>query len=186
MLVKKPLPEADYLRKVLSYDADTGTLTWLARPREHFKTEVAFIRWNKLHVGRPAFASVQKSGGYATGALDGKGYYGHRIVWKHVHGLIPDGAEIDHINGVRHDNRLCNLRTVSRLENTQNRKIRSDCKHGFHGIHWHDQCQKWKVSICSNKKRIYIGVFADFDEAVAARRSAEIKYGFHPNHGRDG
>ena len=182
MLVKKPLPDAAYLRKVLTYDPNTGILTWLPRPKEHFKTHAAFIRWNKLHAGKPAFASG-KVGDYKTGALDGVNYMAHRIAWAHVYGDMGS-KEIDHINGDRSDNRLQNLRAVSRLQNTQNRKLNSISKSGVCGVEWHQQCRKWKAYINANKRRVYLGVYVNLEDAIAARKAAEVKYGFHPNHGR--
>lgn len=180
----KELPDVELLRKLLNYNPETGVMIWKARPEEDFRSRPAFVQWNKRNVGNPALASVGTHG-YAHGAINGMQYYAHRILWKLHTGADPI-AELDHINGIRTDNRIANLREVSRLLNTQNRKLRSDCKHGVPGVHWHDQCQKWKVTINNAKQRVYIGVFVDFDEAVAARRAAEVKYGFHPNHGRDG
>ena len=183
MLVKKPLPDTEYLRKVLAYDPDAGILTWLPRPREHFKTDIAWLRWNTQKPGKVAFSYIQKRGGYAVGNLDGMSYYAHRIIWAHIHGSVSD-MEIDHINGDRSDNRLQNLRAVSRLQNTQNRKVRAESKSGVCGVEWHQQCRKWKAYINANKRRVYLGVYVNLEDAIAARKAAEVKYGFHANHGR--
>ena len=178
----KVLPDAEYLRNVLLYNEQTGELIWKSRPRTHFKTQSAFVRWNKLHANTPAFKCSEKTG-YRSGMLDGVSYYAHRIIWAIAHGPIPSG-EIDHINGIRYDNRLINLRLVTRLENTQNRKVRSDSKTGVPGVYWEKACNKWRAEIKANKKRISLGVFDILEDAIAARKDAERRYGFHPNHGR--
>jgi hypothetical protein len=177
----KALPDPEFLRKALDYDPETGILTWKDRPRDHFKSQSAYVRWNKLHAGTHAFAHIDTNG-YKTGTIGSVRYYAHRIVWTLTQGVIPPG-EIDHINGDRSDNRLRNLRLVNRQMNTQNRKLRSDCQHGVHGVEFHVS-KKWKATININKKRVYLGLYSTFEEAKAARKSAERKYGFHPNHGR--
>lgn len=178
----KSLPDAEHLRKVLDYDPETGVLTWKERPRDHFKSQSAHVKWNRHTAGTQAFNSNGKLG-YRTGMLEGVHYLAHRIAWKIVHGQCPK-AEIDHINGNRSDNRLVNLRSVTRLENTQNRKCRIDSKTGVPGVYWEKACNKWRAEIKANKHRISLGVFEEIDDAIAARKAAERKYGFHPNHGR--
>lgn len=91
---------------------------------------------------------------------------------------------VDHINGDRTDNKIENLRSCSRLENSVNRAVASHNKSGVLGVHYDKSRGKWAAEIKVNKKKVYLGRFDSIDEAKTARKIAEVKYGFHPNHGR--
>ena len=108
----------------------------------------------------------------------------HRVVWEEANGPIPDGMEVDHINGDTKDNRLENLRIVTHSDNLKNTKIRTDNKTGVVGVRWDKWRSKWAVQITSQGKMKPLGRYTDFFEAVCARMSANNRYGFHPNHGR--
>lgn len=90
------------VRELFDYDADTGALLWKKLPRR----------------GRRV-AGSRRVDGYWQVFADGRNHAAHRIVWMHVHGVQPRGV-IDHINGDRADNRVCNLRDVSIKANNQN------------------------------------------------------------------
>ncbi len=94
--------------------------------------------------------------------------------------------ETDHISGVRTDNRLGNLRSVSGAENNKNKQIPSDNTSGTIGVHWHKRSGKWQAQIKADGKREHLGYFHNKDDAKAARLSAEARLGFHENHGRNG
>ena len=108
----------------------------------------------------------------------------HREVWEQANGPIPDGYEIDHINGQRADNRLENLRLVTRQENMRNAKIYNTNTSGVVGVTWKRDKQKWRAYVVVDYKQIHLGYFADWFEAVCSRMSANNQYGFHVNHGR--
>jgi len=108
----------------------------------------------------------------------------HRYIWEKANGPIPDGMQIDHINGKRDDNRLSNLRVVSHRENAQNAKLHIHNKSGVTGVRWNKQRGKWHSQIQASGKQITLGRYDDWFEAVCARMSANNRYGFHPNHGR--
>ena len=171
-----------YIQSRFDYCAVAGHLTWLpvpvARLHEHG-------RWNTRYAGKVA-GTIRRADGYRVVSIDGKIYLIHRIIWLHVHGelLIPD-QQIDHINGDPLDNRLVNLRVVNRQENGRNAKRPKSNKSGVVGVGWHKANQKWQAYIKVSKKSIHLGVFTDFDQAVKVRKAAEIKHGFHSNHGRD-
>jgi hypothetical protein len=88
---------------------------------------------------------------------------------------------IDHINHIKYDNRIENLRDVDHKTNLRNKSIHSNNTSGQCGINYKDN--KWVVSIRVNYKSIHIGVYSDLHDAVDARKSAEKKYNFHENHG---
>lgn len=91
--------------------------------------------------------------------------------------LQPEkNQEIDHINHITYDNRRCNLRIVSTPQNQMNSKISARNTSGVKGVNFEKGVNKWRCRISVNKKRINLGLFADFDKAVEARQKAEEKY----------
>ena len=114
--------------------------------------------------------------------VDRKMYKAHRLAWLYVYGEFPKGC-IDHINHDNSDNRISNLRDVTQKENSKNASMSKNNTSGHTGVYWEKLISKWRAAIFSDGKRIHIGVFRHKKDAVAARKAAEIKYGFHPNHG---
>lgn len=173
------------LQKLLSYDAQTGDLIWRHRPRKMFSEgynggETSWKTWNSRYAGR--LASNVGSGGYVRVNIMGKRYLAHRLIWMMVHGEWPQ--EVDHINGNRTDNRLCNLRAVDRQENMRNVARRSDNSSGFTGVSYAKRENRYLAYITIDKVMRVIGRFNTIEEAVAARAKAETEHGFHANHGR--
>lgn len=123
--------------------------------------------------------------GYLTVRFNKKLYFVHRIVWEMHNGPIPDGMYIDHINHKRDDNRLVNLRLVTRIENQRNMSISKRNSSGFVGVSWSKVHNKWEVRIGvgNGTKDMYCGRYDTIDEAVAARKKAELDIGYHKNHG---
>lgn len=108
----------------------------------------------------------------------------HRVIWQIHHGEIPPGLRIDHINGNRTDNRIENLRTVSITDNNRNAKLQHLNRSGIHGVYFLKKSSSFRVTIGVDGKCLTLGHFKCFLDAAAARKSAELWYGFHPNHGR--
>lgn len=98
-------------------------------------------------------------------------------------GQIPDGMEIDHINHIRTDNRIENLRLVSRLTNMKNKSMYANNSSGVTGVRWDSRFGEWISRITTNGKIIYLGSFDNINDAITARNVAEAKIGFHDNHG---
>lgn len=122
-------------------------------------------------------AGGQDGLGYVRIRVDGNKYKAHRLAWLYVFGEWPVGM-IDHINGIRSDNRLCNLRDVGRAANIQNqRRPRSDNTSGYLGVSLH-RSGKWKASIQANGKYVYLGLFVSKEDArdayVQAKRKLHI------------
>lgn len=171
----------DELHEILKYDPDTGSLTWRERT-DSFPAPITSIRiFNSKFANKPVYEEVHK--GYRRIRLFGKSYKSHRVAWAMHHGAWPED-QIDHINGERSDNRIENLRAVTQFENSRNMKIPSKNMSGVIGVAWDKLNWKWRVSIGTGKNHIYLGYFKSFEEAVSVRRSAEVKYGYHPNHGK--
>lgn len=115
--------------------------------------------------------------GYIQIPVAGKLYRAHRIAWLLMTGEFPPkGKEIDHITGVRDDNRWCNLRLADRCQNNMNMGLSKANKSGVRGVSWCSEKNKWDVRIRANKKLILLGRFAVFEDAVKARQEAERQH----------
>lgn len=174
----------ELLRELISYDPDTGSMIWLPRRPDHFgylgaKALRYFKTWNSRFLGKDAFTS-RCGNGYNQATILGQKTLAHRVAWAIAHGRWP--VQIDHINGDRSDNRLCNLREVSQAENCLNLALRKKNRVGTNGVRWTKN--RWQATITVNKKRVHLGRFANLEDAIRVRREAEARYGFHPNHGR--
>ena len=177
----KRMPSKEELNSLLSYDPVTGRFLWKERPLSLFPLESRGKSWNVQFSGKEAF-TVKNGNGYLCGYVHYEKLYAHRVAWKMVHGEEPD--QIDHINGIRSDNRIENLRAVTQTGNSLNLATRSDNSSGVVGVSWVKQARKWDARIRVDGKTVLLGKFANFEDAVAARKEAEAKYGYHPHHGR--
>ena len=158
------------VRELFDYYPNTGFLFWKAD---------AYVYGLK---GKRAGA-LRKKDGYRTIQIDGVRYQEHRIIWLFIYGDIKIKT-IDHINHIRHDNRIINLRLVTPLESNLNQSKNSNNKSGCNGVHWFKTYNKWVAQLTINYKKKHLGYYVDWFDAVCARKSAEVKYGFHPNHGK--
>jgi len=165
--------EPGSLRHLLRYD--DGNLVWLKRAD-------MYRSWNTKHAGKVAGTSDRA--GYRTIQIHGKPYKAHRVVWAIMNGSWPDG-HIDHIDGNPSNNRIENLRVVTRRENHQNMRRRKDNTSGATGVYFRDHIRKWVARIRANDKDNHLGVFETREDAIAARKEAERAHGFHPNHGAE-
>jgi hypothetical protein len=138
----------DQLRDLLRYDPETGLF---------FRTKD----------GKQALYTL-KATGYLWGHVQGKLLLSHRAAWAITHGEWVEG--IDHINRVKTDNRLCNLRSVSQAVNNLN----GSSWHGFKGIGFLPQKGKWIARLNGR----YLGCFSNAERAAreydAAARIAGI------------
>ena len=121
--------------------------------------------------------------GYLCCGMGGKTVYVHRIAWCLYNKCDLDRkTQIDHINHNRLDNRIENLRATDNTGNSKNKTMRKINKSGATGVSFHKAAGKWRAFIKVNYKQVHLGLYDDFDVAVAARKAAESKYGFHENH----
>lgn len=156
------------LKEIFDYDTETGLFKWKAPGPGRRKTSIA----GNLHPS-----------GYIILFILGQKYLAHRMAWLYETGNLPE-EDIDHINHIRNDNKWANLREATRSENCRNASLSKLNKSGVTGVFFRKLDKRWAASICVRGKQTYLGQFIDFDDAVDARRSAEVKYGFHENHGR--
>ena len=179
---KKELPSPELLRQLLRYEPDTGKLYWKERTPDMFD-DGRCKSFNSQFANKEAFTFTGRDGYKHGNVLNQRPYLAHRVIWAIVHGKWPLN-HIDHINGIRDDNRIVNLRDVSRGQNQRNLKLPTNNTSGVIGVSWANREKKWNAYITVDRRRRSLGYFTDFAEAVSARKEAEAKYDFHPNHGR--
>lgn len=152
------LPSIEYLKSIFSYDPSTG----------------CFInKKDRANLKAGCVAGYTSGNGYRYLSLDGKHYLAHRVALAIVEGEWPR-QHVDHINGDRTDNRLCNLRHATRSQNLQNKGVRRDSRSGIKGVAV-DPRGKWRAKIRANNRIYNLGYFASAEEAAEAYRIAAEK-----------
>lgn len=149
MKVKKH-PNQNRLKELFSFDENSGKFQ-----------RITTIN-NKSKKGEILNGCLSDSG-YLLIGVDGKSYRYHRLIWIWVYGDIPDGFQIDHINGIRNDNRICNLRLATNQENSQNIKVKSYSSTGLIGVK--KMREKFQARIRINGITTHIGTFNTPEEA---------------------
>lgn len=157
----------DRLHELFIYDSETGVL-------------LNKVSRGNAKRGRPS--GTPSGVGYFQTKVDGTMFKVHRIIWAMCFGEWPDG-DIDHINRIRSDNRIQNLRVVDAVGNSRNRGMHSRNSSGVNGVYFNKRYSVYKVFITINYKRIHLGYFKTLEEATAARKAAETLHGFSSTHG---
>ena len=158
--------------KLFTYDRETGVLYW--RIRNSNRTRRSYV----------AGSSKGNNDGYRQVGIKGKVYLVHRIIMMLCFGHIPENAEIDHINHMRDDNRLANLRFATQRENLRNQSVSSKSTTGATGVYFSKSRNKFIAQIKVNRQVHYLGCYNTLEEAAAARAEANLKFNFHNNHGK--
>jgi hypothetical protein len=150
-ITNERLLTAERLRRLLSYDPETGVFTW-----------------RSPGTGRrvSGIAGCLGGTGYWHINLDNRIYPAQRLAWLYQTGEWP-AADIDHINRDRADNRWCNLRAATKSQNSSNRCADFNNTAGFKGVTWYKARRKWQAMITVNGKHIYLGVFDTPHQAYA-------------------
>ena len=148
------------LREYLSYDKDTGIFKWKIYRRAKAK--------------KNSIAGYLKTNGYIAIKINNKAYYAHRLAWLYVYGELPN-REIDHINRIKDDNRIENLRDVKHCINMRNVDLSIYCNVG---VNQKKGSKKWRCAITVNGRYIHLGYFKNKEDAIKVRKDAELKYGF--------
>ena len=141
------------LRSLLAYDPKSGVFTWKVRPSSN------------VEAGSKAGSKV--GNGYILIRVEKCQVYAHRLAWFYVYGVWPD-QQIDHVNGVRDNNSIGNLRLASQSQNTCNGVLRSTNTSGYRGVSWSKDKRKWVARIVKDKKQHVLGYFASKEEAYYA------------------
>lgn len=160
-----PLPCPTLLRLLLRYEPDTGRLFWRHRPMALCATERSWKMWNNRSAGAEAFTALRSSG-YRSGTIYRRPYAAHRVAFAIFHGREP-AACIDHINGVRTDNRIVNLREAEIWQNNMN--VRPKRGREFMGVCQHTNGRWRAFCVDRNRRKCVIGYFDTAIEAAKAR-----------------
>ena len=152
----------DYLKQLFRYDDETGNLIW-----QITKSATAFVG---------SMAGSINAKGHINLQIDKKMYAAHQVVFMLHHGFIP--CEIDHINGVKTDNRIENLRVCTSSQNKGNiGLLKSNCS-GYRGVSLNKRSGMYHAQIKINGKQTYLGRFATpKDAAIVYNKAAKEHFG---------
>ena len=150
------------VKELFYYDENTGIFTRKIATGRHGRHKKGLV------------AGAKNNRGYVILSIDSKRYVAHKIAWLYVYGYIPK-QDLDHINRVKNDNRIANLRLATRSENMQNVVRNKKNTSTQKGVSWMPQRKKWRAYINKDYKQIYIGLFDSFEEAVSAYKEAQKK-----------
>ena len=148
----------DFLHEAFEYK--DGNIYWKLRT---FRTRV-----------KGKVAGQRRPDGYMAVGINGKIYKVHRIIFMMHHGCFPQ--TVDHINGIKDDNRIENLRAATFSENCLNRGLRPDNAAQIKGVRWVQSSKRWRVRVTVNKKRRFLGDFKDVELAELVAIEARDKY----------
>lgn len=163
------------LRNIMEYNPDTGIFKMIKKTSRRVSCDDDVGNYARKNHNGKAYLNV---------CINYKTYSIHRLAFLYMEGSFPK-EQIDHINGNGTDNRWCNLRKVSQSENSRNMKLFSTNNSGVTGVSWFKRLSKWRARVKVDYKDITIGYFDNIFDAVCARKNAEVKYGFHRNHGSE-
>lgn len=160
--MRHPLPEADVLRALYYYDAESGNVFRKEKGKGPNAEANDLVGW---YDGK----------GYLNCRVAKQAYKLHRVIWTMVNGSIPDDMVIDHINGIKDDNRLANLRIATLSENGHNCVKKYSSSGEFKGITYHTKKKRWEAEISVDNERFFLGGFKTAIEASEAYERASVE-----------
>jgi len=158
--MSKQIITQNQLKEILEYNPETGRFTRIK---------------NRKIAGSP------NNQGYINIYVYDRLYKAHRLAFLYMTGEWPN-YQVDHINHLRFDNRWINLRDVTKKVNAQNRSPSKNNTSGCAGVYWNKNEKQWHASYYLNGKNRHLGCFTIFEEAVTARKKAEVELRYHINH----
>lgn len=160
-MAKTSIPlTAERLKQLVHYDPETGVFT-AAQPRGGIKAG-----WR---------LGTTTGKGYRSIMIDGRCYRGNRLAWFYMTGEWPPSL-VDHADRDRLNDRWSNLRLANNSQNGINAKPPTNNTSGVTGVSWVKRNSRWLAYITVNYRRVYVGMFADIESAIAARRAAELHH----------
>jgi hypothetical protein len=151
------------LQEVLDYNPETGIFTWKAPTKQ---------QWNQK-IGAEAGSYDQK--GYRKIMVDRVRVTSHVLAWMYVYGVWPS-AHVDHINMVKDDNRIANLREANDSQNKANCPAYKNNPTGLKGAYWYPKTQTWVSKIRKDNKLVHLGAFQTAEQAHEAYSNAVRNY----------
>lgn len=170
------------VEQLIAYSPSKGTLHWRNRPEQFSPSKAANEMWNASWAGKEIKALDLK--GYVTVSIFGRQIRAHRLIYFMVVGVWPD-CQIDHINGIKSDNRWSNLRPASRRENQRNTRKPRNNTSGFKGVVFDKANKKWyfQLRMDDGSRFTKTGFKTREDAAAACRVKREEIHGEFANHG---
>ena len=151
------------LLEILHYDVQSGVFTWR-------------VRKPGMPIG--SVAGATGANGYRYIAIKRKKYLAHRLAWFYVHGVWP--RIIDHLDRVKSNNRLSNLRECkSQSENHENLGLSKANKTGATGVRYdplHCPSRPYRADISKLGNHVYLGSYETLEQARDAYVSAKKMY----------
>ena len=129
----------------------------------YYKTRTS----NRINIG-DIVGYINKQSGYVELYFNKKKTRAHRLIWIYHNGDIANKLQIDHINGIRHDNKIENLRLANNTQNSYNRPKTKKGTSGYKGVFWNIKGKKWESKIQINGKLKYLGLFPTKELAYEA------------------
>lgn len=169
----------DYFNSMLSYDPDTGVLTWKHRePPSKSNNTFNSLYANKV-VGFLKASNKSKTT-YLGLKIEGKYYSAHRVIFAMMAGYMPN--EVDHIDHNGLNNKWGNLRASNRTDNSKNLPMQKSNKSGHIGVNWHKSAKKWQArAVNLEGKRVDLGRYDNIEDAIAVRKKYEKEFGYYNN-----
>jgi len=167
------------IEQLTDYNPNTGIMVWKKRKADMFSKPSYMNSWNTRNAGN-ALTTMDGKGYFMCGCL-GKIYRVHRLIWLKVYGEWP--TIIDHVNGVRTDNRLINLRQVTNQQNHMNQRKSSKNTSGVTGVYFMNSSSLWCAQMKFNGKTYHLGSNKDKNTVILMRKNEEDRLGFSKRHG---
>lgn len=148
----------------------------------HYDPLTGVFTFKQTRGGRKAGSKAGSIGsdGYWRLSLNKKKVAMHRAIFLYMTGSLPT-ASVDHINHDILDNRWCNLRAATNTQNQRNRTRNKNNVSGVTGVT--PSGNSWIAQVKVSGVTTYLGQHKEWWDAVCARKSADYRYNFHPNHG---
>ncbi len=141
--MSKPIITQEELKRNFHYDELTGIFT--------YKNNICNKKVGDI-------AGNVNSAGYVRIGINYASHKAHRLAFLYMIGSFPK-HQVDHINGIKNDNRWCNLRKATNTENQWNKPLSIKNKSGYKGVSWDKKSNKWRVQVALNKTKKYLGMF---------------------------
>jgi len=146
----------------------SNTVSW----RDYFTYEGGLLYWKvsppNCRIKAGDLAGCLGNRGYNRVTFNGVEYMSHRVIYELHFGPMPEGYQIDHVDGNKSNNNLENLRLANRTQNSYNRGKNKNNSSGYKGVHFCSRDKRYKAQIALGKKREHLGSFKSAEEAYEA------------------